>query len=46
MPGTNVVIVVGQLYFKTNKLIEKEIRFVASRGRTWVGDGVGGWELD
>ena len=30
--------VVGQLYFKdkhTNKLIEKEIRFVVTRGRGW-----------
>ena len=35
--------VVGQLYFKdkhTNKLIEKEIRFVVTRGRGW---GKGYW---
>ena len=35
-PGTNILFI-GQLYFKkqANRLIEKEIRFVVTRGGVW-----------
>ena len=41
MTGTNKVLKVNYTT-ETNKLIEKEIRFVVTRDRGWVSEGLNG----